>query len=155
MNSYFNEDFIKVDLQAESSMQVIDILGNLLFEAGYVKDSFIHATLEREKVYATGIQVGSRGIAIPHTDSIHVNKMAIAIGVLKDPVKFGTMGGDGELDVDLVFLMALVASESQISLLQRFSEFCEKNDEIEKICHAKTSREVLQVLNDGKHFISK
>ena len=154
MNDYFREEFIKVEMESENSTDVIITLGNLLLNEGYVKDSFIAATLEREKVYATGIQVGFTGIAIPHTDCIHVNKMAIAVGVLSKPVKFGIMGGDGQINVDLVFLMALVACESQISLLQCFSEFFEKNEEIEIIRRAKNPKEVLQVLNSEIHFFS-
>jgi PTS system galactitol-specific IIA component len=154
MNDYFREEFIRVEMESENSTDVISTLGGLLFNEGYVKDTFITATLEREKEYAPGIQVGSTGIAIPHTDCVHVNKMAIAVGVLCRPVKFGIMGGDGEINVDLVFLLALVACESQISLLQCFSEFFEKDAEIEIIRRAKNPKEVLQVLNNEIHFIS-
>ncbi len=154
MNDYFKEEFIRVEMESENAADVISTLGGLLLDEGYVKDTFIAAALDREKVYATGIQVGSTGIAIPHTDCIHVNKMAIAVGVLTTPVKFGIMGGDGEIDVDLVFLLALVACESQISLLQCFSEFFEKNEEIEIIRRAKNPKEVLQVLNSEIHFNS-
>ncbi len=154
MNDYFKEEFIRVEMESENAADVISTLGGLLLDEGYVKDTFIAAALDREKVYATGIQVGSTGIAIPHTDCIHVNKMAIAVGVLTTPVKFGIMGGDGEIDVDLVFLLALVACESQISLLQCFSEFFEKNEEIEIIRRAKNPKEVLEVLNSEIHFNS-
>ena len=154
MNDYFKEEFIRVEMESENASDVISTLGGLLLDVGYVKDTLIAAALDREKVYATGSQVGSTGIAIPHTDCIHVNKMAIAVGVLTTPVKFGIMGGDGEIDVDLVFLLALVACESQISLLQCFSEFFEKNEEIEIIRRAKNPKAVLQVLNSEIHFNS-
>ena len=52
---------------------------------------------EREKVFSTGLNFEEMGIAIPHTDSIHVNRQAIAVGILKEPVKILSYGYAGRI----------------------------------------------------------
>jgi len=146
MNNFFSKELIEIDLNVDTSKEVIEKLGKLLYEGGYVKDSFLNAVIEREKKYATGIPLEPVGIAIPHTDGIHVKKMAVAVGVLAKPIKFGTMGGDGKIDVDLVFLMALSDCKSQITLLQRFADFFQQTDEIEKIKKAGDKDTILRIL---------
>ena len=155
MNNFFSKELIEIDLNVDTSKEVIEKLSKLLYEGGYVKDSFLNAVIEREKKYATGIPLDPVGIAIPHTDGIHVKKMAVAVGAFirasqpfpaAKPIKFGTMGGDGKIDVDLVFLMALSDCKSQISLLQRFAEFFQQTDEIEKIKKAGDKDTILRIL---------
>ncbi len=47
-------------------------------------------------------------VAIPHTDSKHVNESNVAVGILKNPVKFNSMiDPKDRLDVELVFLLAV------------------------------------------------
>lgn len=59
-----------------------------MFEKGYVKSTYIDAVLEREKTLPTGLDIGEMCVAIPHTDSKHVNESNVALAVLKNPVEF-------------------------------------------------------------------
>lgn len=147
MNDFFKKELIVIDLDVDNSEEAIKYLGDILNKGGYVKESFVKAVIAREKEFATGIPTEPLGIAIPHTDGIHVIKMAVAVGVLRKPIKFGIMGGYGEIDVDLVFLMALMDCESQISMLQSFCEFFQRSREIEKIRNAIDKDNILEILN--------
>lgn len=62
-----------------------------MFEKGYVKSTYIDAVLEREKTLPTGLDIGEMCVAIPHTDSKHVNESNVALAVLKNPVEFRNM----------------------------------------------------------------
>lgn len=142
----FNENLIICGLQAENAEDAIRSLGKLLYEHGYVKDTFCDAAVEREKVFATGLPVEPQGVAIPHTDAQHVNKLGIAVGVLAAPVAFGLMGGEGEVEVGLVFLLALDNCVSQISALQSLAELVHRDGVIEKIRSACDRQTICQVL---------
>jgi PTS system galactitol-specific IIA component len=148
MPNCFSKDLILIDLKAASAEQVIRALSCRLEEHGYVKPSFCDAVIEREKVFATGLPVEPMGVAIPHTDAEHVNQMAIALGVLSSPVKFGLMGSDGEIDVDLVFLMALDNCASQISMLQSLAEFVHKDGLVERIRTLRDKQAILEILEN-------
>jgi len=54
---------------AKDAEDVVNALGNRLFEAGCTKESFVQAALEREKKMPTGLPLsGDFHAAIPHTD---------------------------------------------------------------------------------------
>jgi galactitol PTS system EIIA component len=146
MSNCFSKDLILIDLKATSAEEAIRALSFQLEGHGYVKPSFYDAVIKREKIFATGLPLEPMGVAIPHTDPEHVNNMAIALGVLSSPVKFGLMGGEGELDVDLVFLMALDNSSSQISMLQSLSEFVNKDELVKRIRTLHDKQAILEIL---------
>lgn len=144
----FSADLIALGLDVQTPEEVIRILGNLLHIHGYVKDSFCDAVIEREKVFATGLPVEPMGVAIPHTDAEHVKKMGVAVATLKKPVKFGLMGGGGDIDVDLVFLLALDNCQSQITMLQSMAEFVNRDELIQQIREETDKDKILVTLKE-------
>ena len=84
----FDENLVALNIAANTDLEAIDALANVMLKEGMVKDSFPNAVKEREKVYATGLELLDMGIAIPHTDPEHVNYPAMALGILENPVKF-------------------------------------------------------------------
>lgn len=85
-------ELVIMNLKAESSEEVLDLIANRLVETGCVKESYVEAVKKRETVFPTGLPVEEMGIALPHTDSVHVNKQAIAVGILE---KTGCFYGNG------------------------------------------------------------
>ena len=77
---FFNERIIELGMDAKSDTDVITQLARILTQKNIVKKSFTNHVLLREKKFPTGLPVeNSLGIAIPHTDSIYVNKSQIAV----------------------------------------------------------------------------
>lgn len=103
-----DKELIFLDLDVQSSDDVMDILGGKLIETGYCKADYVEALKKREKEFPTGIDAGNIGIAIPHTSVEHVNKGKIAIARLHKHVPFQQMGNDDErVEVKLVFMLAV------------------------------------------------
>ena len=79
-----NENLIVTDLEAKSSDEVFEKLGGLFIAEGYCREYLCRCFKKTEKKdFPTGVNMGSIGIAIPHTDKQHVIKGGVAIGVLK------------------------------------------------------------------------
>ncbi|UWD49133.1 PTS sugar transporter subunit IIA [Clostridioides difficile] len=115
-----SSNLIFKDIEVSSNEDALKFLGQRLFDKQYVKESYIEAVIEREKKYATGLPTGIYGIAIPHTDIVHVNEPGIAIGILNEPVKFIMMGTDDtEIDVKVIFMLAVKEPQEQLQLLER------------------------------------
>ncbi|MCC0633886.1 PTS sugar transporter subunit IIA [Clostridioides sp. ZZV15-6388] len=115
-----SSNLIFKDIEVSSNEDALKFLGRRLFEEQYVKKSYIEAVIAREKKYATGLPTGSYGVAIPHTDIVHVNEPGIAIGILNEPVKFIMMGTDDtEIDVKVIFMLAVKEPQEQLQLLER------------------------------------
>lgn len=107
-------------IEASNNEDALKFLGQRLFDKQYVKESYIEAVIAREKKYATGLPTEIYGVAIPHTDIVHVNEPGIAIGILSKPVKFIMMGTeDTEIDVKVVFMLAVKEPKEQLQLLEK------------------------------------
>lgn len=114
----------------ESDVAVLTHLSERLAGLGIVKTSFKEAILTREANFATGLQVGTIGFALPHTDSEHVNESQIAIMTLAEPVVFKQMGDNmTEVPVSIVFMLALKESATHLTMLQTLIELMQ-NDEV-------------------------
>lgn len=114
------DELIVVDLDAKDNKDVIRQFGALFEQHGFVKDSYVAAVMEREDEYPTGLQLANMAIAMPHTIGAHVNKPAVGIARLKNPVTFAHMGEPETLvQAELIFMMAILNPEDQMGLLQK------------------------------------
>ncbi len=80
---FLKREAICTQVEAKTSEDVIRLLGGKLHALGYVKDSFIEATLQREANMPTGLPLGGEfNAALPHVDIEYVNKPALALASL-------------------------------------------------------------------------
>lgn len=141
------QDLVVRDLEASSDQGAIEKLATFLHDKGLVKESYINAIMEREKVFSTGLPTGSIGVAIPHTDVEHVNEAAVAIGILKDPVPFTVMASDDDkVDVKIMFMLAVKEPHAQIELLQTLMGVLADPELLQSISEATSNREVYDAI---------
>lgn len=113
-------NLIMLDVEAKDAEDAIRQVGARLFNAGFVKDTYIDAVVAREKIYPTGLQLESVAVAMPHTDPPHVNRPAVCIAQLKHPVTFAHMGDpDTKVEAELLFMMAILNPDEQVETLQK------------------------------------
>lgn len=144
----FNEGLVIFNLDAKDNRDAIKQLANRLLEEGFVKKSFIKAIIEREVNYPTGLPTQNMGVAIPHTDSIHVNKAALAIGILKEPVKFQMMGMPEEkVYVSIIFMIAIDDPNKHLEMLQKLMTIFQQKDLLTELKKAKKLDEITYILN--------
>ncbi|QCH26932.1 PTS sugar transporter subunit IIA [Clostridium tyrobutyricum] len=146
IGKYLIQDLITCNLEAKSEEDVFKKAYQMLYEKQYVKSSFLKGLIEREKVFPTGIKLEDYGVAIPHTDAVHVLKPAIALIKLKQPVRFQCMDGNGHVDVKLAFVMALKEPHSQILMLQQLMKLIQNKELIEKIFKKDTPESIYNVI---------
>lgn len=66
---------------------------------------FLDGITTREAEYPTGLEFNGIGFAIPHTDSVNVNKSQICFASLDEPVIFQDMTDKSHnIEVNLVFI---------------------------------------------------
>lgn len=132
----FNEELVLIGVEAETDLEAIEKTANHLLAKGLVKESYIQAIQEREKVFATGLPTEGYGVAVPHTDIEHVNQQAICIATLKNPVSFKVMGSvDETVEVSVLFMLALKEPHSQLAMLQAVIGIVQKPELLEIICN--------------------
>lgn len=142
-----DENLILVKESAKTREEIIKKLGQLLFDNGYVKDSYIQAVLDREKVYPTGLQARMAGVAVPHTDTEHVIKSAIAIGTLQNPLTFNVMGSpEAEVQVDIVIMLAVHDAKLVIPVLRKVISILENDQALLKMKDARAKAEIKNIM---------
>ena len=147
INEYLNKDLIINNLEAKTTDDIFYALSELLLKANFVKDSFYDGLVKRESKFPTGLTLGKYNVAIPHTDAIHVIKPAIAIATLKHPVTFNNMDGDGQVDVNVVFVMVLNEPHTQIMMLQQLMLLIQNEDILRSMHDAKDSEELYDIVS--------
>ncbi len=144
-----HENLIIPELKATSSTDVIRALGGLLHEQGYVRDTYVEAAIEREKIFATGLPTSGIQVAIPHTDPEHVVRSAIAIGVPETPVEFGEMGNpDGTVKAQIICMLAVMKSETLVSLLQNLVALFQDEKVLRKIVTSTSAEQIAEIFNE-------
>lgn len=147
---FFDEKIIELGMEARSDTDVITQLANILTQKDIVKKSFVDHVLAREKQFPTGLPVKEGlGIAIPHTDSIYVNKSQIAVASLKKPVIFKNMvDASKDVEVSLVFMIAMSKPHEQANLLSNLMNMCQYPQVVESLIHANNQNVVETTLKD-------
>ncbi|HCX64945.1 MAG TPA: PTS fructose transporter subunit IIA [Eubacteriaceae bacterium] len=144
-----DKDLIISDLQAKDSFDAIEQLGKKMLEKGFVKSSYVKAVTDREKEYPTGLPTVSVKVAIPHTDTTHVNQSAIGVGILKDPVEFMMMGGSGErVPAEIIFLLAIEDQKLQLETLKKLMNLFQNDDLLKEIKAEKETGKLAKRLNE-------
>ncbi len=147
IKEFLRRDLVVNNIEAKSAEDVFKKMSPILLKAGFVEDSFFNGLVNRENKFPTGLFLGKYNVAIPHTDAVHVKKPAIAIATLKNPVKFNCMDGNGSVDVNIVFTMALNEPHSQIVMLQQLMFLIQNESILENMLQAKDSDEVYDIVS--------
>ncbi|RLG39577.1 MAG: PTS sugar transporter subunit IIA [Thermoproteota archaeon] len=142
------EIFVVTNLDAENSEEVIRKLGSVLLENGFVKPSFIPATIERERSVPTGLELmGGINVALPHAGVEHVIKPALAVAKLKKEVEFRRMDEpESKIPVRIVFMPAIENPHSYIVTLQKLVEIFKNPDLMREIAGRENPNEIKSLL---------
>jgi PTS system galactitol-specific IIA component len=118
----FNESLIAFDLQAKDAKEVIDLLSGSMYAQGLVSAEYGAQTWARELEHPTGLPTKPFCIAFPHADAQGVNRSALGVAVMHQPVQFQNMADpDESLDVELIFMLANRDPEEQIQTLRNLA----------------------------------
>ncbi len=141
------DDYLLAKLQGGDSTTVLREMAQALYEEGFVESSYEAAVLEREKVFPTGLPILPYGVAIPHTDSIHVKKRGLAVGILKEKAAFTLMSSDTEqIDVSIVFMLAIKDQSEQVDFLSALIDLCQNNAYLKTIAEGSDTDQIDEIL---------
>ena len=141
------KELVWLDIAFSSKENLFQEVGKKLYEMGYVKDSFANALSEREKNFPTGLATEPFQVAIPHTDSIHVEKEAIACIRLLNPIKFRDVGDDeNEVDAEFVFVLCILEPEKQVDILKALLDTLSNEEIMRSIKTSENPDKVYEIL---------
>jgi PTS system galactitol-specific IIA component len=142
----FDRDIILFDKEAATNKEALSILADSLREAGCVSDAFKSAILERESNFPTALQTETIGVAIPHTDADKVIIPQIGFMRLKHSVKFLQMGDNSDVQVKLIFMLALKKSDDQLKMLQTLMGLFQDKDTLTRLETVTDKNEFIKIM---------
>ncbi|HAD06775.1 MAG TPA: PTS sugar transporter subunit IIA [Anaerolineaceae bacterium] len=142
------EENILILSDPADARDVIVRLSNLLEQRGDVKPTFVEAVWEREQNMPTGLELeGEIHAAIPHAEVEHVINPTVGLAILEYPVTFKCMvEPDKDLDVRLVFLLAMNEPKKQIEMLQQVAMILQNPELVQRLSAASSTKEVMELI---------
>jgi len=134
-----DEELIFIGESFESDIESLEFLADQLVKRNYVKDTYKEALLQRENEFPTGLNFGAYGVAIPHSDAIHVNKSTLGIVVPAKPVVFQSMDGSGEVEVGLICIIVLKEKQNQAPMLSSLMNLFSDEKAVEELSSGNVS----------------
>ena len=148
IDDLLDESLVFCDLRARDMEDLLTQMTDVARERGYVKDSYLEAVLERERLYPTGLPTQVMKVALPHTtDKSHVINSAILVAKLREPVNFKEMG-EGETDVpaEMVFMLAVNGPKDQLTILQKVVGMFIKEEALRALKAAETPADIVRCI---------
>lgn len=149
----FDRQVILFDQKAPDAPTALSRLADRMHQAGVVDDRYRDAILTRESKFPTGLLTTTMGVAIPHTDADKVIEPQIGFMRLKEPVVFHQMGDNQEIEVRLIFMLALKKSADQLQMLQTLMELFQNQAAMDRLLRVTTADEVVEIMREN-HVIS-
>lgn len=147
IESYFDENLVINNLDVNSKEEALEYLSKILINNNIVKKEYLSKILEREVEYPTGLELGNINVAIPHTDSVYVNKGKILFAVLKNPIKFKKMDNpDVDIEVSIILMLAVSEPKAQIEILQKIFSFIQNQKLLLDIIKIKDKTKLVEIL---------
>lgn len=140
------KDLIFTGLKFNTPQEAIGFGAREMQDRGYVKESYGPSVIEREAQFPTGLPTEPVGIAIPHTDSRHVNQNAVCMLKLTQPVEFRQMGDEQNLVEASIVLLLAVSGEDHMDMLSELMELFSDDEMLQSLYEASTQEETVALL---------
>ncbi len=146
--SLLKEELIYTSLAPHTSDELFSMLGEDLADKGYINPTWLEAIKEREDKYPTGLGFDTVGIAIPHTDPVHIKTPYIAFIKLEKPVVFEFMAGAGDpVEAEFVVNLGIQHQEDQVGLLQKLMGIFANDEYVQELKATTDTQELYTLLN--------
>jgi PTS system galactitol-specific IIA component len=116
---------------------------------GLVNENYGEAVIQRENEFPTGLPTLPFGTALPHSEKDFAVSSSVAVAKLNKPAIFRNMGApEEELDVDIVFLLAVCKGEEQVPMIKTIMNIVQDGALLGKIYNAKTGKQIEEELKE-------
>jgi PTS system galactitol-specific IIA component len=133
------------ELEADSAEQALEKIAQWGDAAGLFKSTWLEAAIKRESEFPTGLPT-LIPVAIPHTDSVHVNADGVGFFKLKNPIEFGEMGSlDEKVQVKMILPLLITNPAEQVDLLMAIIGSLQDAEFLNALDAASSTEEIISI----------
>jgi fructose-specific phosphotransferase system IIA component len=135
---------IALDLKSETKEAIIEELVRHLAYKGKLDDFdvVLRDVLQRENIMSTGME---HGIAIPHAKTDGVRETAVAVGIKKSGVDFGSVDGE-KTRIVILIVSPFKKHNRHLQFLSAISLIFKDKDTIEQVINAESPEAIIEIL---------
>lgn len=122
LSELLKEEYIMLDVEANGWEEAIRASSTPLLEYGNITEEYIDDMIRNIKVHGPYVVI-SKGFAIPHATTDHVNRTGMSLVRLKQPVYFGNT------DLDPVNIICVLCSDDGENHLEAMFDLCNNMEE--------------------------
>lgn len=147
LSELVNEKSIRLNVSCGSWQEVVREAGKILIEKGDITSEYVKAVIDNVNEMGPYIVI-TKGVALPHaTNKVGVNKTAMSLLTLKEPVNFGNESND---PVKYVFMLAAKDADSHLDALQDLVEFLEKKEFFDVMDDAEEPESIISYIKSNE-----
>lgn len=149
ISNFLSEKNIVMNLGASTKEEAISKLTKVLKTNGYIDEAseFEKDVLDRESMTTTGI---GNELAIPHGKSDHVIETTMMFAKNDKGIEWNSLDGSKVKDIFLMAVSKADQGDEHLRMLAQLSGKLMDDEFVDAIKNAKTSDEVLKILNDAE-----
>ncbi|TRZ56558.1 MAG: PTS sugar transporter subunit IIA [Streptomycetaceae bacterium] len=133
------------ELEADSVEQALEKIAQWGDGAGLFKSTWLKAAIKRESEFPTGLPT-LIPVAIPHTDSVHVNADGVGFFKLNNPIEFGEMGSlDEKVQVKMILPLLITNPAEQVDLLMAVIGALQDAEFLSALDSASSTEEIISI----------
>ena len=145
LREFFSEDAIKLELEGASKDDVLKELIGLLKLDEKNEQMLFKMLKRRENLGSTGI---GRGIAIPHTRALVVQKLRVAFGRKREGLDFNAIDDKPVHFFFLIVAPPLEVSNQYLPVLGKIAQFSKEPDVPERLLQITAPAQFIQLLEE-------
>ena len=147
---FFDKELCLFHINPDNQIKLFEKMYEKLYSSGCVKSSFLDGIVTREAEYPTGLEFNGVGFAIPHTDSVNVNKSQICFASLDKPIIFKDMTDKNHnIEVNLVFMLAMAGPHEQVETLQNLMTLFTNDKKVKRLQEISSKESFIKLINDS------
>ena len=142
-------NLIVLTIDKNTRQEVLEEMSAAAIQAGYAKEGFCQAILEREAEYPTGLHTPRIEVAVPHADAEWTTQPSLTIGILDAPVVFEPMGAEGgDVQAELIFMLTIEDPSEHLDFLRAFSTMMETPQVLIDLKKSGDPQELIRVIRE-------
>jgi mannitol/fructose-specific phosphotransferase system IIA component (Ntr-type) len=145
LRDFFTPESIALPLVASSSEEILPALVSLLQMDERSSDTLLRILRRREELGSTGV---GRGIAIPHSRSLVVNRVRLAYGYLPAGTSWQALDAKPVHHFFLIVAPPIEVSNQYLPVLGKIATFAKEPDVPERLSRLETADQFFQLLEE-------
>jgi mannitol/fructose-specific phosphotransferase system IIA component (Ntr-type) len=145
LNDFFTPDAVNLALRGRAKDEILAGLVQLLHVDSRSAETLLRVLQRRESLGSTGI---GRGVAIPHSRSLVVNRLRLAFGRSAEGLDYGAIDDRPVHYFFLIIAPPLEISNQYLPVLGRIAQFANRPDVPERLRTLGSPEELFRLLDE-------